>query len=49
MYIKIGLPKMYWLSMLKSVYSLLVYRDLGDKAMLSEKVMIIDTRYAISL
>lgn len=40
---------MYWLSMFKSVYSLLVYKDLGDKAMLSVKVMIIDTRHAISL
>ena len=42
MYIKIGLTNPYWLSMFKSVYSLLVYKDLGDKAMLSEKVMIID-------
>lgn len=48
MYIKIGLTKPYWLSMFKSVYSLLVYKDLGE-AMLSEKVMIIETWYAINL
>lgn len=35
--------------MFKSVYSLLVYKDLGDKTLLSEKVMIIESGYAINL